>query len=92
MMYPYITFGDGTEVTHSQIIEEEGERRVYVHFERPIEDDVRAFDEAECVLPNYEWKKSIGFSTDEMKLFERFMQENAHLFYKYAACGGLSIA
>ena len=40
----YITFGDETGVTHSQIIEEDGKRKVYVHFERPIEEVVRAFE------------------------------------------------
>ena len=92
MMYPYLTFDDETEVTHSHIIEEDGERKVYVHFERPIEDDNRAFDEAECVLPTYEWIKAEGFSDKEMDMFNEFMRSNAHLFYKFAERGGIGIA
>ena len=92
MMYPYITLGDDIEITHSQIVEEDGIRRVYVHFERPIDDEVRAFDEAECTLPEYDWKKRIGFSTDEINLFDEFLHYNAHLLYKYAESGGIKIA
>ena len=92
MMYPYITLGDDIEITHSHIIEENGVRRVYVHFERPTDDKVRAFDEAECVLPEYDWKKKTGFSEDEIALFDTFLQHNAHLLYKYAGSGGLKIA
>ena len=35
MLYPYMKFPDGTEVCHSQIIEEDGQKKVIVHFERP---------------------------------------------------------
>ena len=51
-MCPYITFGDGTEVVHSQIIHDDGVDKVLVHFERPRED---GFDFAHCELPNYTW-------------------------------------
>ena len=92
MMYPYITIGDDIEVTHSQIIEEEGEQRIYVHFERPVDNEKRAFDEAECVVPRYEWKIETGFSADEMNMFNEFLHDNAHLFYRYAETGGVRIA
>ena len=36
MMYPYMTLTDETEIVHSQIIEEQGEKKVIVHFERRI--------------------------------------------------------
>ncbi len=32
MMYPYMTMYDGTEIVHSQIIEENGIKKVIVHF------------------------------------------------------------
>ena len=37
VLYPYVKLGDGTEVLHTQIIEEDGMEKVEVHFERPIE-------------------------------------------------------
>ena len=37
MMYPYMTLNDETEIVHSQIIEDDGEETVLVHFERPAE-------------------------------------------------------
>ena len=46
MMYPYITFGDGTEAVHSQIIHDGGVDKVLVYFERPRED---GFDSAGSV-------------------------------------------
>ena len=89
MMYPYMTLWDGTEVVHSDIREND---QVYVHFERPVDLPDRAFDEATCVLPEYEWKERIGYSDDEMALWDQYVRSNAHLFYKYAACGGIKIA
>lgn len=48
MMYPYMTLADGTEIVHSQVIEENGKKKVIVNFERPTED---GFDSARCELP-----------------------------------------
>jgi len=89
MMYPYITFADETEVTHSQIIEDNGKQLIEVHFERPTEEE---FDAARCRLPDYQWIKREGYTDEEIATFEIFLQHNAHLLYKYAANGGISIA
>ena len=48
MMYPYMTLGDGTEIVHSQILEEAGQTKVIVHFERPTDN---GFASARCELP-----------------------------------------
>lgn len=89
MMYPYMTLGDGTEIVHSQLIEEDGERKVIVHFERPTED---GFDTARCVLPKYQWVLREGFSEQEIAFFEQLLHSNAHLLYRYAQNGGINIA
>lgn len=34
-MYPYMTFEDGTEVVHSDLITDGDIEKVIVHFERP---------------------------------------------------------
>ena len=89
MMYPYMTLSDETEIVHSQIIEEDGQKKLFVHFERPTED---GFDSARCELPEYRWVSREGFSDEEIQMFEKLLESNAHLLYKYAANGGISIA
>lgn len=89
MMYPYMTLADETEIVHSQIIDEDGEKKVIVHFERPTEE---GFDMARCELPSYHWIKIVGYTKDEIAFFEELMRANAHLLYKYAESGGIRIA
>lgn len=89
VMYPYITLADETEITHSQIMEEDGVQKVEVHFERPTE---QGFNSARCVLPAYQWKFNEGFSDAEIAFFNEFLQHNAHLLYRYAEQGGIHCA
>ena len=89
MMYPYMVLSDETEIMHSQISEKDGTQQVEVHFERPTD---KGFDLARCVLPTYAWIKREGFNDKEIDKFERFLHNNAHLLYKYAASGGIKIA
>ncbi|MDR2888270.1 MAG: hypothetical protein LBV33_00305 [Lachnospiraceae bacterium] len=89
MMYPYMTLADETEITHSHIIEENSQQKVIVHFERPTD---LGFDSARCELPEYKWILIEGYSEEEVEVFRQLLQSNAHLFYKYAACGGVEIA
>lgn len=88
-MYPYMVLSDETEIVHSQIIEEDGKKKVLVNFERPTEE---GFDSARCELPDYRWIFRDGYSDEEIKLFEELLHSNAHLLYKYAANGGIQIA
>ena len=89
MMYPYMTLSDETEIVHSQVIEEDGKKKVIVNFERPTED---GFDSARCELPDYKWTEKEGYSDEEIAFFEKLLHSNAHLLYKYAANGGIKIA
>ncbi len=90
MMYPYMTFEDGTEVVHSELIEDGKEAKVLVHFERPTKD---GFDSARCELPSYTWTDWEGhFSDTEKATFENFLQNNAHLLFRFAASGGAKVA
>ena len=89
MMYPYMVLADGTEITHSHIIDDNGTEQVEVHFERATE---QGFDSARCVLPTYQWKFNEGFSAEDIRFFEEFLRHNAHLLYRYAAQGGISCA
>lgn len=89
MMYPYIKFSDETEVTFSQIIKKEENEIIEVHFERPTE---KGFDMARCELPTYNWIIKEGYTQEEIENFQKFLEHNAHLFYKYAKEGGIKIA
>ena len=89
MMYPYMKLADETEIVHSQIIEENGKKKVIVNFERSNEN---GFDSARCELPDYKWLEREGYTDEEIALFEELLHSNAHLFYKYAANGGIQIA
>lgn len=89
MMYPYMTLPDGTEIVHSHILQDGNGPKVVVHFERPTED---GFDSARCELPSYKWIVKEGYTDEEIAVFEQLLQSNAHLFYKYAASGGIQIA
>lgn len=90
VMYPYMTFEDGTEVIHSDLIADGDIEKVIVHFERPT---AEGFDSARCELPSYNWTMWEGRFTDEEKRgFETFLSNNAHLLYRYAASGGAKVA
>ena len=90
MMYPYMTLEDGTEVTHSELFQENGVNKVLVHFERPT---ANGFDSVRCELPSYTWTVWEGsYSPEEIDGFDRYVRSNAHLLYRYAANGGLCVA
>lgn len=89
MIYPYMKLQDETEIVFTNVFEEDGVKKVEVHFERPTND---GFDTARCQLPSYTWLIKEGFSEEEIVFFEKFLQANAHIFYKYGACGGIKIA
>jgi hypothetical protein len=79
VMHPYLTFDDGTEVVHSDLIHEDGIDKVLVHFERPTES---GFDSMRCELPSYTWTPWEGsFSKDELAFFDEFVHSNAALLY-----------
>lgn len=89
-MYPYLTLGDGTEVVHSELLDEDQGGRVLVHFERPTSS---GFDSVRFELPSYAmevWEGS--FTEEELESLRGFLEANAHLLYRYAASGGLKIA
>lgn len=89
MMYAYMILEDETEVTHSHLVDNNGESLVEVHFERPT---ANGFDVARCVLPEYKWVMINGYSQNEIMNFENYLKRNAHLIFKYASSGGIKLA
>ena len=71
MMYPYMTFHDDTEVTHSQMLED-GSVKVYI--ETPVED---GFKNLTCWLPRCQYENH-GFDEKELTHWKEFIQNHAH--------------
>lgn len=82
MLYPYMTLTDETEIVHSQIIEEQGEKKIIVHFERPTEN---GFDSARCELPSYRWILQDGYSDAEISNFEELLKKNTRQIWESAS-------
>ncbi|MDR1668587.1 MAG: hypothetical protein LBR76_01335 [Oscillospiraceae bacterium] len=82
MMYPFLQLEDGTEIVHSEILEN-GDVRVYI--EKPIEG---GFQSAFCILPEYRWEEIHGFSEAEIGGFLDLLESAAHLIIRFAREGG----
>lgn len=62
MEYPFITLGDGTQISHSEML---ADRIVLVYIRKD------AFHRAVLVLPAQEWREVTGFAADELAAFKR---------------------
>lgn len=85
MKYPYMTFNDDTEVTHSSV-QEDGTVKVYI--ETPIDS---GFKNLTCTLPSYTLENN-GYSDAEVKHWKIFIQNNAHIIMELAKEGGFQHA
>lgn len=83
MMYPYMTFDDQTEVTHSQV-QDDGTVKVYI--ETPV---ATGFKNATCILPQYIWQNN-GYTDKEMHHWQQYVENNAHIIMELAAEGGFA--
>ena len=72
MKYPFITFLDGTVVTHSDIFTEGGEDKIIVYIEQPNKDVCFS---AACTLPDYSWHDVNGFSDSQIEEFQKFIEK-----------------
>ena len=87
MMYPYLTLNDGTEIVHSEMLDNHS---VKVYIEKADEKD--GFHYATCFLPTYEWKDVFGFSESEIKAYQMIIEKNAHLIFELSENGGIDNA
>lgn len=83
MMYPFMTLDDNTEVVHSEML---SDGRVKVYFEKPDVQD--CFHSAVCYLPSYEWQQISGFSKEEIKKYQNYLESVAHLILQFSKEGG----
>ena len=87
MMYPFLQLDDGTEIVHSEMLEN-NEVKVYV--EKPDEKD--GFHNASCILPEYRWEEINGFSKEDVERFQEIIESTAHLIIEFSQQGGFENA
>jgi hypothetical protein len=64
MFFPFLVLPDGTKVVYSDIQKKDGKEYVLVKFKR-WNDERNDFDRMECLLPNGQMTKIVGFTADE---------------------------
>lgn len=82
MMYPYVTFNDDTEITHSEMY---CDGSVKVCIETPTDN---GFKSAECWLPMNRWEIH-GYTYLEMQYLRWFIRKNADLIMEFSQDGGI---
>ncbi len=82
-----MTLDDKTEIVHS---DKQADGGVRVYIEKPDAKD--GFHHATCYLPEYRWDDVYGFSADEMKNYQEFVESTAHLILEFAEEGGVMYA
>jgi len=85
-MYPFLQLEDKTEIVHSEILEDE---KVKVYIERPVDG---GFYSAICFLPQYSWEEIVGFSSEDIDVFQELLESTAHLIIRFAKEGGFDNA
>ncbi len=83
MIYPFMTFEDDTEITHSEMLPN-GEVKVFV--ETPDEKD--CFHSLVCYLPSYRVEDVIGYSQEEVDKYLAFIKKAANLIIEFSQEGG----
>ena len=73
MMWEYVRLEDDTQVSYSEVRED---NTVKVVVERPRD---WGFDTAECILPAFNWVSREGFSEADLKELDDFVRNNAPL-------------
>lgn len=87
MMYPFLTLDDGTEIVHSQMLEQ-GKVKVYIE----KTDAKDGFHHATCILPEYRWEDILGFTQEDIAGYQKIIENSANLIIEFAKGGGFQNA
>ncbi len=87
MIYPFMTFEDDTEITHTEMLPN-GEVKVYV--ETPDEKD--GFHSLVCYLPSYRIEAVKGYTMQEVERYVSFIKKVANLIIEFSQTGGFNHA
>lgn len=79
MEYPFITLGDGTQISHSEML---ADRSVLVYIRKD------AFHRAVLVLPTQKWREVTGFTADELAEYNRVILKMTSLILEFSQRGG----
>lgn len=82
MMWEYVRLEDDTQVSYSEVRED---NTVKVVVERPRD---WGFDTAECILPAFNWVSHEGFSEADLQELDDFVRNNVPLILRFAYEGG----
>ena len=86
MMWEYVQFADDTQVSYSDVRDD---NTVLVVVERPRD---WGFDTARCLLPPFSWVENDGFDEEALAELDRFVRNNAPLIMRLAYEGGRKYA
>ena len=89
MLYPFMTLKDGTEIVHSESMQDSGREKVKVCIEKPVD---WGFKSAICWLPDYQWEKVDGFTPEEIDDRQALVQSLAHVIIEPARNRGFEQA
>lgn len=89
MLYPFMTLDDGTEIVHSEAMDDDGKEHVKVVIEKPI---YGGFKHAECWLPEYRWEHIEGYSAEEVLELDSLVKDLAAVIITVARQGGFDNA
>ena len=78
MLYPFMTLNDGTEIVHSETLEEAGKEKVEVRIEKPV---YGGFHSATCWLPEYNGKILKDFRRKIFNIFRNYWNPLPISFY-----------
>ena len=79
MEYPFITLGDGTQISHSEIL---ADRSVLVYIRRGV------LCRAVYALPAQEWREVTEFTADELAEYNRVILKMTPLILEFSQKGG----
>ena len=89
MLYPFMTLNDETEIVHSESMTQNGREQVKVCTEKPV---MGGFHSAVCWLPDYRWEEVKGFTPEEIRSYQEYLESLAHIIIELARDGGFSHA
>lgn len=81
MLYPYAEFPGELSISYSNIIEDNNQKKILVHFEKPTD---FGFKEARYSLPSFTEVYNYDFTPSETKENLEILKRNADLIWECA--------